>query len=97
MLHRRGLQFLTQGLVGGFTGGAVVTGYAHLDELVCAQRNIGFEHHGGGHAIVADHDNRVQWMGARFEGFAFGGSELEHEENLSAPMKARNMVNLLAF
>jgi hypothetical protein len=57
--------------------GAVVGEHAHLDQAVGVQRGVDFLFDGGGQAVAADHDHRVEVVGFGAVFLALGGGELD--------------------
>jgi hypothetical protein len=52
---------------------AFVAGHLYLDQLVALEVEVDLAQHRIGQAFAADHHDRVQAVGARFEGFALYG------------------------
>ena len=68
-------------------GGAVVGEDAHLDQPVGIEGGLDLAPHGGGRAVVADGDDRVEVMGFGALLLALGGSQEEggHAPIIGAP------------
>ena len=75
MLDGGGVKLLNHGLERQLSGGAVVFGYAHLDEAMGIERSIGLVQHGLCQAVGADHDDGIKMMGCGAMHLAFSGSQ----------------------
>jgi hypothetical protein len=66
----------SQFLEHGFTGDSVVSQNPDFDQTVCFKGGIGFFDHGGGEAVVADHDNGIEVVRFGSVNLALSGSQL---------------------
>jgi hypothetical protein len=67
LLHRYGAQSLADPREAGLPLPAVVTGHAHLDQLVGLEALVDLAQHRIGQPFVADRHDRVQVVGAGLE------------------------------
>jgi hypothetical protein len=87
VLHRRGAERVGQLGKHRFARGAVVAEDAHLDQTMGIECSVGFLAHGGGQAVAADSDHRVEVVrgGAVFASLGGGQNEGGHTRIIRSP------------
>ena len=78
MLHRCGVDLSTNIVNQGFSELTIIARNAHFDQFVALERHLDFTDDRRRQAGIADHDHRVEMMGACLEGLAFGGGKQIH-------------------